>query len=387
MELEAARIFDDKVTDQPRTHVLIVGVGRYDYGDDGQTPTVIGSGLVSLTSPPKSAAAVANWFLNEFHHPKHPLGTVTMLVSSHEPVVVDTPDGRKIPPEANWGNLRLCLADWKDAFQGHPDNMIVFYFCGHGVSLGQKAAALLTDFGNKGNAYEPAIDIDALRGTLRNAQPKKQVFIVDCCRTKADALYKDEANIGGRLLSIDPNYGSLVRQFLIFPSIDGQKAFGVPDEVSVFTSCFLDAVRFAGFDDTTGPWVSTTALIFNAIDRLVSFRLRPEMLGRTVPTAMNSASFEFNQIADPQTARSVVTLDHAVAWPTGTFTASCVTNAGLVRQQQASSHNDPYRCCVFEVQFGQWEFAGEPATRPPRILSSQRTVMRPVAYVKLEVMP
>ncbi|WKL24681.1 caspase family protein (plasmid) [Sinorhizobium meliloti] len=203
-------------------------------------------------------------------------------------------------PSATWANLRLCLSDWHDAFQTHSGNMTVFYFCGHGVSLGQKAALLLSDFGNDGNAYEPAVDIDALRGTMRNAQPEKQVFIVDCCRTKADALYQNETNIGGRTLSIPPNVrhpAALVRQFLLFPSVDGERAFGLPNEISVFTLCFLDAVRFAGLDDETGRWVSTTALILNAIDRLVTCRLPADMLRRTVPTAMilaNDCKFRGN---------------------------------------------------------------------------------------------
>lgn len=387
MRLEAARVYDDGVTDNPRTHVLIVGVGSYIHGEDGRNPTAVGSSLARLTSPPKSAVAVAEWFTREFDHPDHPLGTVTMLVSAETPVKFAASDGERELPEADWENLRLCLADWKDAFQGHPDNMIVFYFCGHGISLGQKAAALLSDFGNDDNAYEPAIDIDALLGTLRNARPKKQMFIVDCCRTRADSLYKDEARIGGRALSIAPNFESVARQCVIFPSIDGQRAFGLPDEVSVFTSCFLDAVRYAGFDDATGQWTSTTGLILNAIERLVSCRLHADMLGRTVPTAMNAAIFEFNQIADPQLARSVVTIDSSVPWPNAVFTASCINNTTLAAQERASSRDDPYRCCVFEVEFGKWEFAGEAASRPPRILSTQRTVTRPVAYVKLEVTP
>ncbi|MBO0132275.1 caspase family protein [Agrobacterium burrii] len=386
MKLEAARVYDDGVKDAPRTHVLIIGVGHYSHGDDGEQPTVVGSGLGQLTSPPKSALAVAEWFIEEFQNPDHPLGTVTMLLSDEKPPVLNGPE----LPAATWANVRLALSDWHDAFQTHSGNMTVFYFCGHGVSLGQKAALLLSDFGNEDNAYEPAIDIDALRGTMRNAQPGKQVFLVDCCRTTADALYRNETNIGGRTLSIQPNVkqpGALVRQFLLFPSIDGQQAFGLPNEVSVFTSCFLDAVRFAGFDNETGQWVSTTALILNAIDRLVTCRLPADMLSRTVPTAMNSVSFEFNHIDEPQTARSVVTIDPAVPWPTGVFTASCINNADLAQQQLPSSRDDPYRCCVFEVEYGKWEFSGVPATTPPRIQPAQRTVTRPVAYVKLEVTP
>jgi hypothetical protein len=388
MKLETARIFDAFVADQPQTHVLVIGVGRYVHGE-GENATVVAGGLGQLSSPPKSAAAVARWFVDEFKNSDHPLGTVTMLVSDQQPMVWESPQGDCELPEATLTNVRSCLSDWRDAFQSHPGNMLVLYFCGHGVSLGQKAAMLLSDFGNDDNAYEPAIDIVTLQGTLRNARPEKQLFIIDCCRTKADSLYANEPGIGGRHLSIPPNLQpeGLVKQFVLFPSIDGQQAFGVKNEVSVFTRCFLDAVKFAGFDDATGQWVSSTALILNAIENLVKCRLPQEKLARTSPNALNANSFEFNVIEEPQMARSLVTIDPDAAWPTAVFTASCVTNTGLAPRTAASSTDDTYRCCVFEVEYGKWEFSGAPATKSPNIISAQRTVYRPVAYITLGVVP
>jgi hypothetical protein len=370
--------------------VLIIGVGHYRHGEGGEEPTHDGSVLGQLTSPPKSAEAVAEWFVNEFQNPDHPLGTVTMLVSDTQPMIFNAADGAKELPEATWDNVRNGMSDWKDVFQTHPDNMIVLYFCGHGISLGQRALVLFSDFANSDNPFAPAIDVDSLRGTLRNAQPGKQVFILDCCRTRADSVFANVVGIGASPISFSTDgrrRDVLVRQFALFPSVDGQKAFGLPGEVSVFTSCFLDAVRFAGFDSTTGKFVSTTALIFNAVDRLVGCRLPKDLRGRTVPTTMNSVSFEFNHIADPLKARSVVTISPAFNWPSGIFTASSITNQDQPPQQRASSSNDPYHCCVFEVGYGQWKFDGIPAEPTLKIQSSVRAIWTTVAYVELEVMP
>jgi hypothetical protein len=197
-----------------------------------------------------------------------------------------------------------------------------------------------------------------------------------------------EATIGTRVLSIPPGIrpnGAIAKQCVLFPTIDGEQSFGLADDVSVFTSCFLDAVRFAAFDDATGKWVSSTTLILNALEQLVGCRLSESMRRRPVPTALDAVSFEFNHIDAPEKARSIVTIDDAVPWPTATFTASDLGEAGHPPLERATSKNDHFRCCIFELNFGKWEFSGNPETKPPSIVSTQRTVVRPVAYVKLGV--
>uniref|UniRef100_UPI003F490C37 caspase family protein n=1 Tax=Ensifer adhaerens TaxID=106592 RepID=UPI003F490C37 len=385
MTERTARVFDDGVRDKARTHVFIIGVGNYLYGE-GDSSTLVAGGLAQLTSPPKSASAIAHWFLDGFHNPGQPLGTVTMLVSGQATAEFK---GQELP-EATLSNVKKAMLEWRRDFEGHPDNMLVFYFCGHGISFGQKAALLLSDFGSDESAYDAAIDLDTLRGTLKNALPGKQLFLIDCCRSRADSLYLHEATIGSRVLSIPAGSrpgGTIAKQCVLFPTLDGEQAFGVPDEVSVFTSCFLDAVNFAGFDNATGTWVSSTMLIVNAIEQLVGCRLSLAMRNRTVPTALEAANFEFNHIAEPQKARSFVTIDDTATWPTATFTATERGGAGRPAQSRTSSEADTYRCCVFELDFGNWEFSGDPNTKPPSIVSEQRNLQRPVAYVKLGVTP
>jgi hypothetical protein len=368
---------------------MIIGVDNYIFGD-GPGASLVAGGLPQLTSPRKSAFAIADWFLNEFQNADASLGTLTMLVSQKGQAVYPFRGKKHQLSPAKLKPVKTAMAQWRDVFESHPENMAVFYFCGHGVSFGQKAAMLLSDFGDPSSAYEGAIDLDNLRGTMRNAQPSKQLFIVDCCRTKADSLYDNEAAIGGRVLSVVPaghTLGSMVKQCVMLPTIDGEQAFGVANDVSVFTSAFLDAVRFAGFNDSTGNWVSTTLLILDAISRLVEHRLPQRLRERTVPTALESASFEFNYIKEPQTAKSIVTIEEPAGWPDGTFSATDVTGAGRPTQHLPTSAKDSFRYCQFELEFGTWEFSGDPDVKPPTIKPARRTCFRPVAYVKLEVTP
>ena len=60
-----------------RTHVLVIGVGRYPHLKDGSGRVLENHyGLGQLTSPPLSAAAIADWFVGApFRNPAAPLGS------------------------------------------------------------------------------------------------------------------------------------------------------------------------------------------------------------------------------------------------------------------------------------------------------------------------
>lgn len=380
-------IFDDGVRDRARTHVFIIGVGSYEFGA-GPKQSEIAGGLAQLTSPTISARAVADWFQSEFRNPGCPLGTVTVLLSEAVKAPVAGQDGRLVDvPEATLANVRTAMLSWRSIIQCHPDNMIVFYFCGHGISLGQKAALLLNDFGDPAASYDAAIELDELTGTLKNAAAAKQLFLIDCCRSKADEIYSNETRVGSRVLSIVPNSnhnGVRRRQCVIFPTIDGEQAFGVPGQVSVFTTCFLDAVRFAAFDDKTGPWVSTSLLILNAIDELVSYRLPAEKRNKAVPTSLDAMGFEFNEIEAPTKTRSIVTIDDRASWSEARLMANDVSGT-KPSQTFDVPNNHTYRCWTMDLEFGEWEFSGKLAVEPPRLSVMRRYLTRPMVFVRLGV--
>jgi hypothetical protein len=383
------RVFDDNVRNQPRTHVLVIGVGDYANGREKRTAGAA-STLKQLTSPPKSAVAIANYFTDEFDNKDHPIGTVTLLVSG-KISRSGRASGNKGIPRATLRNVKRAMIEWKTAFEGHLDNMLVFYFCGHGVSMGQKAAMLLEDFGNETNGYEPAIELDTLRGTLKKAMPSKQLFLLDCCRTAADHAYLHEDTLGTRVLSIMDNVrpkGQLPRQSVLVPTMDGQIAFGELDDISVFTSCFLDAVRFAGVSNDSGTWAGTVDQIHGAIGKLVHHRLRAKMREKSVPVGMDLTNFEFNHVDEPQMGRSIVAIDDVITSPVR-ITATEINGAGHDTKTMMKKGHDPYRCCTFQLEFGKWRFEGTPGKTPPHLSADEREVFqqRPVVYVDLKSRP
>jgi hypothetical protein len=227
-------------------------------------------------------------------------------------------------------------------------------FCGHGASLGQRAALLLEDFGDPGAAYDAGIDVNVLRATMKNSTAVRQAYLLDCCRTKADDLYQHAESIGSRIVSIPTlqrRHTDPAQQFVLFPTIDGEEAFGIQNEVSVFTRSIIDAMDFAAADDSTGVWRTTTGRLLDSVDRLVKIRVPEKLINRSKPNALDTVSFDFNDVAVPRVARSYVTISDLKFW--GRVEFECVDPSGSEpSQKKHSKHSSPESCCPFSLAEG-----------------------------------
>lgn len=67
---------------KPGTHVLLIGIGTYPYllGGPDQRPE-IADGMGQLLTPSPTVRALADWFLDTFENPDHPLASLAMLIS------------------------------------------------------------------------------------------------------------------------------------------------------------------------------------------------------------------------------------------------------------------------------------------------------------------
>jgi hypothetical protein len=405
---DSALVFlDDRYgSHTPGTHVIIIGVGHYAFGKNGasgNSNTIIND-LNQLTSPPLSAVAIADWFIESFRNGAKELASVSMLISDDTvkdytpnpaPGVVNNAPatgaaaGTFSPPVANLAGVKAAALDWSHRLNANRDNMAVFYFCGHGVSSGQEAALLLQDFGDPGRDFEGAIDVNVLLGTMKNSPAVQQLFLFDCCRTVADDLYKNQPTIGSRILSIpaqNRGHSTPEQQFVLFPSLDGEEAFGVKGQKTVFTRSIIDALSFAAADFSTGIWSTTTGNLLTAVDRLVRSRLPASHVNRSKPNSPNATSFDVNEIDAPAKARSFVTLSDLAHW--GKATIQCVEpGTGRVESTIDTSTVTSEKCGLFELDAGRWRFEGILTQQPPSIRQLERHVTVPVAYVKLDIVP
>lgn len=374
------------------THALIIGVGDYTFGK-GPGASALGGDLVQLSSPPISARAMADWFINSFKNPAKPLASVSLLVSEKNPGTYQPsrPAGAPAanPPQANLANVKDAAGHWANRLAANEDNLAVFFFCGHGASLGQQAALMLDDFGKTGTEFDGAIDLEMLRGTMRNSPAIQQVYLIDCCRTKADELYVNESSIGSRIVSVASfarGHNIPPQQFVLFPTIDGETAFGIKNDVSAFTSSMIDAMSFAAASDSTGVWRTTTGRLLSEIDQLVQYRVPTALVNRSKPNALEASSFEFNVIDEPAVIRSFVTISDLDHWGDVDFKCEHETDAHAPETKRSKDEVSA-TCCLFELPEGEWCFNGSLSASPPTIEEHKRKLRVPVAYIELKVVP
>jgi hypothetical protein len=242
----------DRGTDGVRTHALVVGVGEYSHllGGDQRRKVVQDVPLGQLTSPPVSARAFVDWLASTHNCPAAPLGTVEVLLS---------PPGRyELPPGsletgsqydvevANWPNVEAASSAWWERCDANPNNVAMFYFCGHGLEVGN-LALLLSDFGASDvNRLANAIDLHKTRLAMDACAARHQIFIVDACREFVRPLKDYPSKVGRSLFGMPIPRRSRKTSTIYHATARGDIAEGDENEVSRYTSALITALDGAG---------------------------------------------------------------------------------------------------------------------------------------------
>lgn len=277
-------------------HALLIGVGRYPHLKDGRSKTKFGHAgeIGQLTSPYHSVKAFADWLRVGLNLPGAPLRTLRVLASS--PVKgVDT---------HGWGNpniksIRNAVADWYKDCDQHSANVALFYFCGHGVVLGDVTALLAQDFGKEEpvpflGSFDPA----ALADACMAAKATRQLFLIDACRSTPQELRSrfKSASIPEMLTPRTHSNQGSHHQAELYASELGTSAYGIDDKPSVFMSSLLASMKGAGaHQNVDGEWVVGTASLRTGLDWLVG-RQYEEKLQRV---AFGKMSVDFDLHAIP----------------------------------------------------------------------------------------
>jgi hypothetical protein len=312
------------------THVLIIGVGGYPHLLGGDPKRLVDDpmGLEQLSSPPASAQALAEWFAGRqaypeakhgFHNPKAPLASIEMLVSA--PWVLEKkaklhryplPDGAGIAIDgATRKRIGTCYASWIKRVGAHPDNIGVFYFCGHGVT-GLNDYVLAEDFGQDSNPWRDAIDIvTTARAARRKANGALYFFIDSCRETKQESLTP-----GSQAQSLeDVKFKKPMQCFsrlMLWATGEGQLAHGAEGKPSRFTSALIQAL--SGFYGEPSPegqgWFVSGIGLASAIDQLLkqeNTTLAAHLHQHMEVDLIGSEPFHYESV-QPQTVATTVSI-------------------------------------------------------------------------------
>lgn len=252
----------------PQTHVMIIGVGKYDHLPGGSgTVTNHANGMGQLSSPGVSARAMANWFLSgKFNNPAKPLGSVCLLLSEDGDREIELPSGETQPvPLANSSTFKSAFIGWFERCEEHQDNLSVIYFCGHGVSSGSQMSLLLSDFGENRHApLEGAIDLRSIQVAMAHSRASNQIWLVDACRSDSPLLSGLDQQLGVRPIAPDASKRvgmAPPKIYISFSTLVGSKAYGKSGECTEYTKAILRGLEgHAAIQNSDGWWVTTTEL-------------------------------------------------------------------------------------------------------------------------------
>ena len=375
----------------PSTHALVIGVGLYPHlqGGTGVRSSQY-DGMGQLTSPPASARGFANWVIGEFRNPNKPLASVSLLLSEAPRRPFTNPrTGNDVDIEpATIDNVRASINDWVDRGDTDEGNLLLFYFCGHGISQGPDYALLLEDFGaDPRNALDGAIDFRQLHLGMETCVASQQCFFVDACRSSSDTLIETQRYAGRVIIQPGPRpVGLAPREPPIFyAALSGHDAYARPNSVSLYTEALLAALKGAGADDAEGDWRIDTTQLHRALD---FFMRRAGDSGQSltqVPQSGNHSTFFLHYLrAKPKSPVLVrcapdQALEHA--------NLDCRVGATSLHQRQAATIVVEPPAWNLSLEVGKYEFS---ARFPDgRYHDAARTVhvRPPYRKVLLEVQP
>ena len=256
------------------THVFVVGVGTYPHLAAGAlatrgVPFVLGQ----LTSPPVSAKAFARWFEATLINPSAPLASIELLLSPMENLT--NQDGAVVPiEEATHDNIVRAFTRWEARCSSNPQNVAIFYFCGHGLAR-EDLLLLPSDFGDPsfGNLWSKAIDINATHTSMAACRAGTQLYFIDACRETPIALLH-EINIRATNLK-SGQFGPAGRDAPIYYAAgEGMQGFGLANDVSFFTAAVLAALDGVGATDQGTGWEVNTSSLGTSVAFLVRRQAR-----------------------------------------------------------------------------------------------------------------
>lgn len=268
MTLDPALVCDRGV-DGPATHVLVLGIGTYDYllGGILSSPEMA-AGMRQVPAAARSGREVADFFLGPFRNEERPLGTLAMVLSEPAPAFCENPGATRRGPLPNGDAATVvdAIHRWLVRGAAGSGNLLVLYFAGHGLTAGSPVL-LCRDYGKSElDRFDGAVNLNSLLVGLRTRQAGDQLLVIDACRSedRVTRLVEPEGTTLGRqvltpLTSREEGWGQAV-QSVHFASSERTAAWAEPDGVTLYCQALLKALSGWGAQPRYGYWVGTGGL-------------------------------------------------------------------------------------------------------------------------------
>lgn len=272
----------------PATHVMVIGVGSYAHLNGGSGPPAAENwNLKQLSSAPLSAQHFIQWLVKDYRNSEAPLASIEHLISSpHQ--VADAAGTLHASQEPTMANLYTAYKDWKRRAGSHPDNIAIFYFCGHGLYNNNGTALLAADFADP-DVDRIALNAVHVEGTVNgmlSCAARRQCFFIDSCRTVKTSWQEMMDSPGQPLGTAGVRNLSAAQQPIFYATGPTQVALAPAGKVSLFTKSLVEALQSLAAvnpdgDFINGKWVVDTSRIEEGVNTAIKMDLtnRPWLEG------------------------------------------------------------------------------------------------------------
>ena len=366
---------------KPAAHAIVIGVGEYPYLVGGNGPlTDKNGGLQQLSSPPESAFRFARWLLDEFNNPGIPLASLSLLVSGSQARAFEHPRLLEpvTPAAADSARAVAALRAWKALGDSSEENLVLFYFCGHGVARGLEGLSLLLrDYGKEPDMpMEGAIDFAAFQRGMAQCAASYQCFFVDACRQVSD-IARNTSESGRKVIQDDINrpFESDWNYAVLFATVEGKSAYGRRDKPSFYAEELIRGLNgtAANNRNADGEWRVSTGDLNASIHRGLSLR------GKKIKNpAVRLVEFEFHVLR--RAPMVPVTVFCEPRSDTALAELSCASNGTVVDRRDPAP--DDWRT---ELPFGIYDFQARIDSRTGRRVGEM--VLPPYRELKIQVSP
>lgn len=279
----------------PHVHALVIGIGAYPHlkgGSGAPMPSLHKFGNpAQLTSPPKSASAVAAALQSADLEWVVPLGSIDLLLASNPAAINSSGSVQPSVSEATFAAIHAAFEAWWERCDSDADNIALFYVAGHGIE-GLHPIVLASDFGqSQGQPWMHAFDIANTREAFRGNRAQTQIFLVDACRQVTTA------NVEMPFPGAPPLRAPQMRQknhclydLTVMATTRNNAAGGHEEEPSYFAAALIKGLAGGAAAKSDGTWWVTTAKLSERFQLLMEIaggiEQRVETTGFTSPTRL-----------------------------------------------------------------------------------------------------
>ena len=244
------------------THVLIVGCDKF-HRD---------SGLENLTSPVRTARALARWFLpgGGFANGRQPLTSLSLLLSENDDGSVSEVEGGPVP-RATFAAAQTAVERLRARSEANEDNLMFLYFASHGIGHEDRTGLIFEDHGtDKDNWLAGITDTDQLVRALRWVKVKDKFAIFDCCRNELKGVDSRDY-LGQPLINPAPVTPLPAPAIALRSTFSGARSYGFEDGLTLFGDALLKAL--GGLAARPGErWTVDTASLKWVTSKLLELR-------------------------------------------------------------------------------------------------------------------